>query len=164
MMHHLLSVRFIVLLLMCLFLVPLTLSINYQQYRQNLVDYQEAVKLANIEETTVNPSMELKPKMEISKLFLKPTPLSTFANGLADALPSYLGMTRNGVTHGPPALVSASLAYLLGHLDFLSLSEQFSVYLPCCSLSMPLQEKKRQVHSGLPYQMLFHVISFYGVN
>ncbi len=121
MMHHLLSVRFIVLLLMCLFLVPLTLSINYQQYRQNLVDYQEAVKLANIEETTVNPSMELKPKMEISKLFLKPTPLSTFANGLADALPSYLGMTRNGVTHGPPALVSASLAYLLGHLDFLFL-------------------------------------------
>lgn len=120
-MHHLLSVRFIVLLLMCLFLVPLTLSINYHHYRQNLVDYQEAVKLANIEETTVNPSMELKPKMEISKLFLKPTPLSTFANGLADALPSYLGMTRNGVTHGPPALVSASLAYLLGHLDFLFL-------------------------------------------
>jgi len=106
---------------MCLFLVPLTLSINYHNYRQNLVDYQEAVKLANIEETTVNPSMELKPKMEISKLFLKPTPLSTFANGLADALPSYLGMTRNGVTHGPPALVSASLAYLLGHLDFLFL-------------------------------------------
>ena len=121
MMHHLLSVRFIVLLLMCLFLVPLTLSINYQQYRQNLVDYQEAVKLAKIEETTVNPSMELKPKMEISKLFLKPTPLSTFANGLADALPSYLGMTRNGVTHGPPALVSDSLSYLLGHLDFLFL-------------------------------------------
>ncbi len=55
MMHHILSVRFIVLLLMCLLLVPLTLSINYQHYRQNLVDYQEAVKLANIEEKTVNP-------------------------------------------------------------------------------------------------------------
>ena len=42
-----------------------------------------------------------------------------FANGLADALPSYLGVTRNGVTQGPPALVSAPLSYLLGHLDFL---------------------------------------------
>ncbi len=119
MMHHILSVRFIALLLMCLLLVPLTLSINHRNYRQNLVDYQEAVKLANIEETTVNLKMPLEPDLEVSKLILKPTPLSVFANGLADALPSYLGITRNGVTQGPPALVSASLSYLLGHLDFL---------------------------------------------
>lgn len=121
MMHHILSVRFIVLLLMCLFLVPLTLSINYQNYRQNLIDYQETVKLANTEKTKVNTNMELKPELEVSKLFLKPTPLSVFANGLGDVLPSYLGMTRNGITQGPPALVSASLSYLLGHLDFLFL-------------------------------------------
>lgn len=117
--HHILSVRFVALLLMCLLLIPLTLSINYQNYRQNLVDYQESVKLANIEETKMNPKMPLEPELEVSKLFLKPTPLSVFANGLADALPSYLGMTRNGVTQGPPALVSEPLSYLLGHLDFL---------------------------------------------
>ncbi len=120
-MHHILSVRFVALLLMCLLLVPLTLSINHRNYRQNLVDYQEAIKLANIEETTVNLKMPLEPDLEVSKLILKPTPLSVFANGLADALPSYLGITRNGVTQGPPALVSASLSYLLGHLDFLFL-------------------------------------------
>ena len=117
-MHHILSVRFVALLLMCLLLVPLTLSTNYRNYRQNLVDYQEAVKLANIEETTVNLKMPLEPELEISKLFLKPTPLSVFANGLADTLPGYLGMTRNGITQGAPALVS-SLSNLLGHLDFL---------------------------------------------
>ncbi len=117
-MHHILSVRFVALLLMCLLLVPLTLSTNYRNYRQNLVDYQEAVKLANIEETTMNPGMPLDPELEVSKLFLKPTPLSVFANGLADALPSYLGMTRNGIIQGAPALVS-SLSHLLGHLDFL---------------------------------------------
>ncbi len=117
--HHILSVRFIVLLLMCLLLVPLTLSINYQNYLQNLVDYQEAVKLANTEEKIINPSMPLEPELEVSKLFLKPTPLSVFANGLGDALPSYLGMTRNGITQGPPATVSDSIAHLLGHLDFL---------------------------------------------
>ena len=66
----------------------------------------------------MNPGMPLDPELEVSKLILKPTPLSVFANGLADALPSYLGMTRNGVTQGAPALVS-SLSYLLGHLDFL---------------------------------------------
>ncbi len=117
-MHHILSVRFVALLLMCLLLIPLTLSTNYRNYRQNLVDYQEAVKLANVEETKMNPGMPLDPEVEVSKLFLKPTPLSVFANGLADVLPTYLGMTRNGITQGTPALVS-SLSYLLGHLDFL---------------------------------------------
>ncbi|MYF99447.1 ABC transporter permease [Candidatus Poribacteria bacterium] len=118
MMHHILSVRFVALLVMCLLLVPLTLSTNYRNYRQNLVDYQEAVKLANIEETTVNLKLPLEPELEVSKLILKPTPLSVFANGLTDTLPSYLGMTRNGITQGAPGLVS-SLSNLLGHLDFL---------------------------------------------
>ncbi len=120
-MHHVLSVRFVALLLMCVLLIPLTLSIGYRNYQQNLVDYQEAVKLANIEEAKMNPKMELKPELEVSKLFLKPTSLSVFANGLGDALPSYLGMTRNGITQGAPVLVSDSLSYLLGHLDFLFL-------------------------------------------
>ena len=120
-MHHILSVRFAALLLMCLLLVPLTLSINHRNYRQNLLDYQESVKLTNIEEKIINPSMPLEAELEVSKLFLKPTPLSVFANGLGDALPSYLGMTRNGITQGPPATVSDSIAHLLGHLDFLFL-------------------------------------------
>ena len=118
-MHHILSVQFVALLLMCLLLIPLTLSINYRNYRQDLVDYQEAVKLANIEEKTVNPKRPLEPEIEVSKLFLKPTPLSVFAKGLGDSLPSYLGMTRNGITQGPPSTFSAPLSQLLGHLDFL---------------------------------------------
>ena len=118
-MHHILSVRFVALLLMCLLLIPLTLFINYRSYRQNLIDYQESVKLANIEEATVNPKMPLEPEIEVSKLILKPTPLSVFANGLGDALPSYLGMTRNGITQGPPSMFTSPLSYLLGHLDFL---------------------------------------------
>ena len=135
-MHHILSVRFVALLVMCLLLVPLTLSTNYRNYRQNLVDYQEAAKLANIEETTMNPGMPLDPELEVSKLILKPTPLSIFANGLADALPGYLGMTRNGITQGAPAL-SSSLSYLLGHLDFLFVvgdrlqSTRITVYVRC---------------------------------
>jgi len=97
-MHHILSVRFVALLLMCLLLVPLTLHINYGNYRQNLVDYQEAIKRANLEEAEVNPNSPPKPEQEVSKIFLKPTPLSVFANGLENVLPSYLGITRNGIT------------------------------------------------------------------
>ncbi len=117
-MHHILSVRFVALLLMCLLLVPLTLSINYRRYSQNLVDYQESVKREQTE-AKENPPNASDPNTEVSKLFLKPTPLSVFANGLEDALPTYLGMTRNGVRQGSAGVSEASVAYVLGNLDFL---------------------------------------------
>ena len=117
-MHHILSVRFVALLLMCLLLVPLTLSINYRRYSQNLVDYQESVKREQTE-AKENPPNAQDPNTEVSKFFLKPTPLSVFANGLEDALPTYLGMTRNGVQQGSAGVSQASVAYVLGNLDFL---------------------------------------------
>ena len=117
-MHHILSVRFVALLLMCLLLVPLTLSINYRRYSQNLVDYQESIKREQAE-TKENPPNAQDPNTEVSKFFLKPTPLSVFANGLEDALPTYLGMTRNGVRQGSAGVSQASVAYVLGNLDFL---------------------------------------------
>ena len=116
--HHILSIRFVALLVMCVLLIPLTLSINYRKYNQNLVNYQEAVKRAQTE-AKENPPNAQDPNTEVSKLFLKPTPLSVFANGLEDALPTYLGMTRNGVRQGSAGVSQASVAYVLGNLDFL---------------------------------------------
>ena len=118
MMHHILSVRFIALLLMCALLIPLTLSINYRRYSQNLTDYQESVKRTRTE-AEENPPNAQDPNVEVSKFFLKPTPLSVFANGLEEVLPTYLGMTRNGVRQGSTGLAQASVAYALGNLDFL---------------------------------------------
>ncbi len=117
-MHHILSVRFIALLLMCALLIPLTLSINYRRYSQNLTDYQESVKRTRTE-AKENPPNAQDPNVEVSKFFLKPTPLSVFANGLEEALPTYLGMTRNGVRQGSAGISQASAAYALGNLDFL---------------------------------------------
>ena len=117
-MHHVLSVRFVALLLMCALLIPLTLSINYRKYSQNLVDYQESVKRAQTQ-AKENPPNAQDPNTEVSKFFLKPTPLSVFANGLEEALPTYLGMTRNGVRQSSTGLAHASIAYALGNLDFL---------------------------------------------
>ena len=117
-MHHILSVRFVALLLMCLLLVPLTLSINYRRYSQNLVDYQESIKREQTE-VKENPPNASDPNTEVSKFFLKPTPLSVFVNGLEEALPTYLGMTRNGVRQSSTGLAQASVAYVLGNLDFL---------------------------------------------
>ena len=117
-MHHILSVRFVALLLMCALLIPLTLSINYRRYSQNVTDYQESVKRTQAE-AKENPPNAQNPNVEVSKLFLKPTPLSVFANGLEEALPTYLGMTRNGVRQGSAGISQASVAYALGNLDFL---------------------------------------------
>ncbi len=117
-MHHILSVRFIALLLMCALLIPLTLSINYRRYSQNLTDYQESVKRERTE-AAENPPNTPDPNTEVSKFFLKPTPLSVFASGLEEALPTYLGMTRNGVRQGSAGVSQASVAYALGNLDFL---------------------------------------------
>lgn len=43
-MLHVLSARFVALLLMCVLLIPLNFHINYRRYLQRQVDYQEAVK------------------------------------------------------------------------------------------------------------------------
>ena len=121
MMHHVLSVRFIALLLMCVLLIPLNFHINYHRYLQRQVDYQETVKKAGSKDPAEQPwtrRQTTDPNLEVSKLILKPTPLSVFATGLESALPSYLGMTRNGIQRGQAALSTAPLAFLLGHLDF----------------------------------------------
>ena len=118
MMHHILSVRFVALLLMCLLLVPLTLHINYRNYLQNQVNYQESIKLSGAETEEKLPDSPA-PDLEVSKLFLEPTPLSVFAKGLEESLPSYLGMTRNGVKQGSTSVAEAPLSSALGNLDFL---------------------------------------------
>ena len=121
MMHHILSVRFVALLVMCLLLVPLTLHINYRNYLQNQVNYQAAIELSAAEiEDALQPLRDPPaPDTEFSKLFLEPTPLSVFAKGLEESLPGYLGMTRNGVKHGSTSLGEGSLSSALGNLDFL---------------------------------------------
>lgn len=129
-MHHILSARFVALLLMCVLLIPLNLHINYHHYLKRQIDYQEQEILkdenAPEDESSEEPTgMSFKfttkttdTNFEVSKLLLKPTPLSVFATGLESALPSYLGMTRNGITRGEAALSTAPIAFLLGHLDF----------------------------------------------
>ena len=120
-MLHIFSARFVALLLMCVLLIPLNFHINYRRYLQRQVDYQEAVKKENSKAPADEPWAHGKttdPNSEVSKLILKPTPLSVFATGLESIIPSYLGMTRNGIKPGDTVLSSAPIAFLFGHLDF----------------------------------------------
>ena len=121
MMHHILSARFVALLVMCVLLIPLNLHINYRRYLQRQIDYQETLKKENNKDRAEQPwahGHTTDPNLAVSKLILEPTPLSVFATGLESALPSYLGMTRNGIQRGEAALSTAPIAFLFGHLDF----------------------------------------------
>jgi len=121
MIYHILSARFVALLVMCILLIPLNFHINYQRYLQRQVNYQETVKEEKNKDSAKQPWLTRKttdPNLEVSKLILNPTPLSVFATGLESALPSCLGMTRNGIQRGKTALSTAPIAFLLGHLDF----------------------------------------------
>ncbi len=120
-MNHILSARFVALLLMCVLLIPLNFHINYHRYLQRQVIYQETLEKENNKDSAGQPWKQRKttdPNLEVSKLILKPAPLSVFATGLESALPSSLGMTRNGIKRGEAALSTAPIAFLLGHLDF----------------------------------------------
>ena len=154
-MHHILSVRFVALeittleetfrlnrgraaALLCSGVDNRGISeilqigyINYRNYLQNQVNYQESLKLSAAE-TEEKPPDSPAPDMEVSKLanfhsFIEPTPLSVFAKGLEESLPSYLGMTRNGVKQGSTSLSEAperakeriGRLSALGNLDFL---------------------------------------------
>ena len=119
--HHILSARFVALLVMCILLIPLNFHINYHRYLQRQVNYQETLKEEKNKDQAKQPWLTRKttdPNLKVSKLILKPTPLSVFATGLESALPSYLGMTRNGIQRGEASLSTAPIAFLLGHLDF----------------------------------------------
>ena len=164
MMHHILSVRFVALLVMCLLLVPLTLHINYRNYLQNQVNYKESLKLSTAEDDEKPPDAP-DPDTEVSKLFLEPTPLSVFAKGLEESLPSYLGITRNGVKQGSMSLGEAPLSSALGNLDFLFVvSTVFSLLALLYSHLMLLRVKEKLAHFGLPCQTHYREICSCGAN
>ena len=93
MMHHILSARFVALLLMCVLLIPLNLHINYHHYLKRQIDYQEqeilkeenTPKDENGKEST-GLSFKFTTKatdtnFEVSKLILKPTLFKCVCDG-----------------------------------------------------------------------------------
>ena len=120
-MLHLLSIRFVALLLMCVLLIPLNFHVNYRNYLKRQVGYHQAINNENSKDPSDKPwehGRITDPTLEVSKLIFQPNPLSVFSVGLEPALPNYLGMTRNGIKQGGTTSSNAPIATLFGHLDF----------------------------------------------
>ena len=97
MMHHILSVRFVALLVMWYSARAAYLAHQLPQLPTKPGQLSGSYRTLSAAE--INDALHWlrdppAPDTEFSKLFLEPTPLSVFAKGLEESLPGYLGMTR----------------------------------------------------------------------
>lgn len=70
---YLISIRFVILLALCILLIPLSLYVNLETYKRWSADYNEQVK----SETTRGPRGQVGPSG-----LRPPSALSVFANGV----------------------------------------------------------------------------------
>ena len=84
---HLTSMRFPVILVICLILLPVSFSVNHQDYRQRLADYNSAVNLHR-EKMATSDVMEFVNGVYSVNAYRPPSPLSVFVKGLEDEIPS----------------------------------------------------------------------------
>ena len=110
------NVRFVILVLLCSVLIPLTLFISHKALNRDLEDYHQALskyeeKLKSGQENTLT--------FEASG-FRPPSELRAFSNGLDAALPSSIRTTqKEGVKSGESRSEDAPYHALFGTIDFL---------------------------------------------
>ena len=111
------SVRFIVLTIICLSILPMSLFVGHHEYIKRTNDYNRSLKLnrENIE------------KVKYSQLFTgdfavkgyrPPSPLSVFASGLGDAMPQKLIAKKSGTTLAGTNSQNKTILNVTGKIDF----------------------------------------------
>jgi ABC-type transport system involved in multi-copper enzyme maturation permease subunit len=88
-----LSFRFLIATLLCIFLVPLGLYINLKEYEKRMTDYQESVRLY-MERSEGNIESEFP-----AEGYRPPSVLSIFSVGLENYLPNKIVTSRDGNIH-----------------------------------------------------------------
>jgi hypothetical protein len=105
---NLISIRFVVLLALCVLLIPLSLYVNRDTYQRWLGDYNEQLKI----ETT------LRNRRGWSGV-RPPSPLAVFANGIETSLPKDFSIDMNRIEMGKPRSYGDPIYDLFGKIDFL---------------------------------------------
>ena len=122
---HLLSARFLIIMVLVICLVPLAVYVGLQDYKSRLHDYDRLVsdkqKLIAGEagQKVQGADSPWTPENELAvfRAVRRPNPLSVFIRGLDGALPEYWDFTPAGIEEGPSALRPKRLSDLLGQLD-----------------------------------------------
>ncbi|MFC1537814.1 ABC transporter permease [Candidatus Latescibacterota bacterium] len=116
--EHLISLRFLVLIVICLTLIPLSFFVSYKDYENRLSDYNQSVQLhrenlANIQ------TVELFTAGFSVMGYLPPSPLTVFALGVSDGMPQMFEVSKSGTTFGKSGTPDATILTLAGKIDFM---------------------------------------------
>jgi len=116
--EHLISLRFLVLIVICITLIPLSFFVSYQDYENRLSDYNQSVKLHQ-ENLNNLQTVELYTFGFSIMGYLPPSPLSVFAAGLADGMPQMFNVQKTGTKFSKSGSPDTSILNLTGKIDFL---------------------------------------------
>jgi len=112
--ENLLTLRFAVLTLFCVILIPLSFYFNYKSYQTHLNDYRETVRLHQEKLNTVYA----RNYTEKMKGFRAPSPLMVFARGLEDILPRWVTATKSGPEFGKATSSQEAIQTFVENVDF----------------------------------------------
>jgi len=105
------SIRFIVLLALCVLLIPLSLYVNHEAYQQWLSDYNEQLKIEAA-------SRESRGRWGLTGV-RPPSPLAVFANGIETSLAKDFAIDWNRIEMGKSRSYGDPIYELFGKIDFL---------------------------------------------
>lgn len=116
--EHFISVRFLVLTVICITLLPLSLFVSYREYQNRMADYNRSIKLSqeNLENMTLG---EVFTGGFSIKGYRLPSPLSVFASGLSDAIATSLEIRKAGLALIKSGAQEDSILTTAGKIDFL---------------------------------------------
>jgi len=115
---NIISLRFVLLLLLTLTLIPLSLYVNYNKYETRVADYNQSVQL--YDEVWAQRDIDGHFNQQFSvKGFRKPNALSVFVNGLESSMASGFNAYKEGLVYEKTNSLDETILSLMGKLDFL---------------------------------------------
>ncbi|UCE06583.1 MAG: ABC transporter permease subunit [bacterium] len=111
------SVRFIILTIICVMLLPMSLFVSYRGYKNQVADYNRSVRLSQENIENLNLSQVFTGDFSI-KGYRPPSPLNVFASGLSESMPKSLEAKKSGLTLVKGGDKSDSILTITGKIDF----------------------------------------------
>ena len=140
--ENLISLRFLLLLVLALLLIPASLYINYRSYLARVAEQQQIdqrnrdyLRQLRVQQIFTNPNFTLD-------IYWPPSPGSVFAGGFEEIHPRHLVVGERSVEYGAPLDVRESLG-LFGAIDYLFVVEFiFSLFAVLLSFDAITREKE----------------------
>jgi len=116
--EHFISVRFIVLTVICITLLPMSLFVSFRDYQNRISDYNRSIKLNRENLEKISFAEFFAGDFSI-KGYRPPSPLSVFASGLSESVPARLEARKTGLSLLADGAQDESILTITGKIDFM---------------------------------------------